>query len=61
MRGCPAGKGQNLSRQKAPSQKQFFYSLRDEVQEALDELVGDGTFTALAEKYELTDYTTLDK
>lgn len=35
--------------------------LRDEVQEALDELVGDGTFTALAEKYELTDYTTLDK
>lgn len=35
--------------------------LRDQVQEALDELVGDGTFTALAEKYELTDYTTLDK
>ena len=31
------------------------------VMEALDELVGDGTFTALAEKYELTDYTTLDK
>ena len=36
-------------------------ALKDEVEEALDQLVEDGTYTKLAEKYELTNYTILDK
>ncbi len=36
-------------------------ALRDEIEEALAQLVEDGTYTQLAEKYELTNYTILDK
>ena len=36
-------------------------ALKDEVEEALDQLVEDGTYTKLAENYELTKYTILDK
>ena len=36
-------------------------ALRDEVEAALMEVVEAGTYTELAEKYELTNYTVLDK